>query len=116
MVAITVVTDHISDGDFLSSMQLAEAMGDMKCLRSMFEGYRRLAASPDPAVQAEYARLRTALDAGQAIEAKHGRGCLLKLDHPTVVSFVKKGVIDPDDRANAVRYQTWISDRDAACA
>jgi len=116
MATISVATDRISDRDFLSSMHLAEAMGHMSCLGSMFEGHRRLATSPDPAVQAEYTRLRTALDAGRAIEAEHGRGCLLRLDHPTVARFVEKGVIDQGDRTNAVRYRAWISDRDAARA
>jgi len=101
--ATTVV--RISDGDFLSSMQLAEAMGDMSCLAAMFGSFLRLSRSTNPAVQSEYARLKAVLDAGRKVEEQYGIGSLLKLTHPVTIRFAAKRAIGPDELANAERYQ-----------
>lgn len=106
----------ITDREFLSSMQLSEKMGDICGLGSAFAWFRRLAASTDPEIQAEYNRLRSVFVAGRAIEEIHGRGSLLKLDHPLVAQFIGKGVIVPERQANAARYQSWLNGQGAVHA
>ncbi|RUV77912.1 hypothetical protein EOA50_07680 [Mesorhizobium sp. M1A.F.Ca.IN.020.30.1.1] len=104
---------EISEGDFLSSMQLAEALGDMHSLAGMFGGYRRLSRSSNPAVQTELARLRAVLEAGQKIEEQYGVGSLLKLSHPVTIKFAALRAIDPGALANAERYlQACLKGRD----
>ncbi|TGQ73002.1 MULTISPECIES: hypothetical protein [unclassified Mesorhizobium] len=116
MDTTNTVIDRISERDFLSSMQLAEAMGDMTSLAAMFHAYRKLSRSTDPGVQSEYARLRSVLEAGQQIEQQHGRGSLFRLDHPSVSLFTAKGVISPSELANAAHHQASLSGQNLLCA
>ncbi|WP_047307790.1 hypothetical protein [Rhodopseudomonas palustris] len=101
----------IKERDFLSALQLSEAMGNAKTLELGLEQYKALAKSDDPAVQEELKRLRLVRDNWIKIEREHGPGSLLNLGHPLVEKNRGYGIIDEKRITNALRYSEFASSR-----
>lgn len=87
-------TSENDDGIALEAMLGAEERGDYAVLESfMFRLGARLSASPDEEIRKAYRDLEERAAGAFEHEAQHGRGSLMKWDHPVNVEWVRIGLI-----------------------
>lgn len=90
----------------LAAMKLSADEGNFDVLDLMIR-YRGpfIDSNADPLSKQELSGLRTSLARARCLEAVHGKGCLLRLDQPSVQRKISKGWIDQTSVDNANRYQ-----------
>ena len=76
----------------LKSLRFSLEVGSTSCLRMKLRKYRgRLEASESPAVRSEIADIVKQAETAFAIEAEHGIGSLINLDHPSTKKLIRLG-------------------------
>lgn len=106
----------IEDWQFLEALQLAEAMGEAQTLDSGLKRYQHLTKSCDPTIQSELQRLKVLSNEWLKVEAEHGQGSLLNLQHPLIQKHVGYGIVTPQEVTNANRYRCQATNLASAVA